>query len=29
MNCDFNDLEQETISCNGVNPENRFSFSCI
>ena len=29
MNCDFIDLKQETISCNGVNLENLFSFPCI
>ena len=29
MNCDFIDLKQETISCNGVNLENLSSFSCI
>ena len=27
MNCDFIDLKQETISCNGVNLENLFYFS--
>ena len=28
MNCDFIDLKQETINCNGVNLGNLF-FSCI
>ena len=26
MNCDFIDLKQETINCNGVNLENLFSL---
>ena len=26
MNCDFSDLKQETINCNGVNLENLFSL---
>ena len=29
MISDFIDLKQETISCNGVNFENLFSFSCM
>ena len=28
MNCDFIDLKQETINCNGVNLENLF-FSLV
>ena len=27
MNCDFSDLKQETINCNGVNLENLFSLA--
>ena len=29
MNCDFSDLKQETINCNGVNLENLFFFFCV
>ena len=26
MNCDFIDLKQETVNCNGINLENIFSL---